>query len=46
MVGSLSLTLEAVVVAVLLLLVQGTYGREEHIQQQAGLQEHSPPVSG
>lgn len=46
MVESPSLTLEAVVVAVLLLLVQGTYSREEHIQQQADLQEHSPSVSG
>lgn len=46
MVESPSLTLEAVVVAVLLLLVQGTYSREEHIQQQADLQEHSRSVSG
>lgn len=39
--AGLSPTLEAVVVAVLLLLAQGAHNREEHVQQQAGLQEHS-----
>lgn len=42
--GSSSPTLEAVVVAVLLLLGQGTHSGKDHVQQQAGLQEHS--VSG
>lgn len=39
--AGLSPTLEAVVVAVLLLLAQGAHGGKEHIQQQAGLQKHS-----
>lgn len=38
MAGSRSLTLEAVVVAVLLLLVQGMHSGEEHVHQQACLQ--------
>lgn len=41
MAGSSSPTLEAVVVAVLLLLGQGTHSGKDHVQQQAGLQEHS-----
>lgn len=46
MAGSLSPTLEAVVVAVLLLPGQGTHSRKDHVQQQAGLQEHSGSGSG
>ena len=39
--ASSSPTLEAVVVAVLLLLGQGTHSGKDHVQQQAGLREHS-----
>lgn len=46
MAGSLSPTLEAVVVAVLLLLGQGTHSRKDHVQQQAGLREHRGSGSG
>ena len=38
---SSSPTLEAVVVAVLLLPGQGTQSGKDHVQQQAGLREHS-----
>ena len=43
---SSSPTLEAVVVAILLLLGQGTHSGKDHIQQQAGLREHSSSGSG
>lgn len=46
MAGSSSPTLEAVVVAVLLLLGQGTHSGKDHVQQQAGLWEHSSSGSG
>lgn len=41
MAGSPSPTLEAVVVAVLLLPGQGTHSRKDYVQQQAALQRHS-----